>query len=735
MKALKRAVAIAMTAATGVWALCSCSMAGDGTTGDLSEYFAGEMLSVSVSVPGSGNSGENIVNGMGMSGMYAPNQLHSNNGEHMFLSETGEKDIAFVFETEKTEPIGRVYIWNYCAAKDLSAGLKKVTAAYSLDGENYTDLGVYEIEKGDPSGEESYSGMIDFGGVAAKYIRLTPDGAEGNYGDADGRYGLAEVRVYRFKTHPQKQGAVVVSSFEEDGENPSFGGENLTNNRGMSGALSAGDKHSNDPADMGYIDMSTGADSFVFYLDGTYPIDSMYIWNYNDPDNLDAGLKNVRISYSVDGEFYLELKDSEGNRDFTLTQASGDDGIGYTDRIKLGGINAGFIKITVQREDGTYGNAARAGLSEVRFTVAKGWAVEPARDWTGLFSRQSGWLAADGIFTVNMNGYDVQGSSDEDSKTLFVFSDTAIGTVDYTDMRVNQTGFVNHSFAYLEGNEPDPKKIEFVLEKPTVGGNILGDSLWLTDAVRVSDKTVYVGAVKFNSSWGADRMDMASFRISSKTGFLNIASPSRTQGVAMQYKNGNSEVLMGCGIMNNSKETGNPKGDGYIYIYGYRNTGSGKKNLVAARTLPENFGDVSGWEYYTGEGWEKGIASADTKEAHLCKEDISSELSVTPITSGMFKGKYMLVYTASTMSPNVRFALGDSPVGPFEDITMMYYCPEMDELHSQGDPGAYTYNCKAHPNLSKPGELLISYNLNSTTNFSENTYRYYPQFIKMYEIK
>ena len=45
----------------------------------------------------------------------------------------------------------------------------------------------------------------------------------------------------------------------------------------------------------------------------------------------------------------------------------------------------------------------------------------------------------------------------------------------------------------------------------------------------------------------------------------------------------------------------------------------------------------------------------------------------------------------------------------------------------------YIYNAKAHPHLSKEGELLVSYNIN-TSNFSENIQygrTYGPRFIKL----
>ncbi|MGI8532073.1 MAG: hypothetical protein ACR2KN_03650 [Geodermatophilaceae bacterium] len=56
----------------------------------------------------------------------------------------------------------------------------------------------------------------------------------------------------------------------------------------------------------------------------------------------------------------------------------------------------------------------------------------------------------------------------------------------------------------------------------------------------------------------------------------------------------------------------------------------------------------------------------------------------------------------------------------------MYHAPE-----STLTPNTYTHNAKAHPNLSTPDRLLISYNVN-TFDFGENFSNadiYRPRFI------
>ena len=58
--------------------------------------------------------------------------------------------------------------------------------------------------------------------------------------------------------------------------------------------------------------------------------------------------------------------------------------------------------------------------------------AEEAAEWTALFDRrgQSGWLGADGIYSVSLDGNDAFGSASADTTTFFIFSDTLMGKAD-----------------------------------------------------------------------------------------------------------------------------------------------------------------------------------------------------------------------------------------------------------------------------------------------------------------
>jgi hypothetical protein len=70
-------------------------------------------------------------------------------------------------------------------------------------------------------------------------------------------------------------------------------------------------------------------------------------------------------------------------------------------------------------------------------------------------------------------------------------------------------------------------------------------------------------------------------------------------------------------------------------------------------------------------------------------------------------GSYVLTTSDAYLGHDIYVATAPTPVGPFTNRTDVYTAPE-----GGGDIYA-PYNIAAHPELSRPGELVISYNVNS----------------------
>jgi hypothetical protein len=219
-------------------------------------------------------------------------------------------------------------------------------------------------------------------------------------------------------------------------------------------------------------------------------------------------------------------------------------------------------------------------------------------------------------------------------------------------------------------------------------------------------------------------------------GVTMIRAPIGADGIAWdQVKQANTplftkssrgiNLVFGAGIMANTAAAGAPSPDGYIYVYGYED-GSKNKKLVTARVLPDQFEQFDKWTYWDGSNW-----TAKIEDAATLANQISPELSITSMIEGPYAGKYMLVYQKATVGSETAYRVADQPWGPFGDETILYSNNESDSGN-----GVFTYNAKAHPHLSKPGELLITYNVNTADGLANmaNADIYRPRWVKLREI-
>jgi len=342
-----------------------------------------------------------------------------------------------------------------------------------------------------------------------------------------------------------------------------------------------------------------------------------------------------------------------------------------------------------------------------------------APGWGNLFNRKSGWTGSDACYSIPLNGMDHLQYSYE-GQTLFLFGDTFIGSVDSSGRRHEAT-FINNSYAILNGPLPDPQKINFFWHEdehnkaqsvfiPQTANSNPGNWYWPMDGVVVDD-SVYVFALRLKK--GADfpfepvGVSLISFSCAGNSGIKTY----RQKDTPLFLKN--KGIVMGQAVMPLTAAAGYPNGDGYIYVYGPK-SGFGKKDLLAARVLPKNISDFSLWKFWDGNDW-----TADMENCAPITGFISQEFSVTPLPDG----KFLLTFQ---IGDRVAVRIGDSPVGPFDIYRSVWNCPEMRQ-----NKDIFVYNAKAHPHLSPPGKLLISYNVNSSNSgdLIQKADIYRPRFI------
>jgi hypothetical protein len=333
-------------------------------------------------------------------------------------------------------------------------------------------------------------------------------------------------------------------------------------------------------------------------------------------------------------------------------------------------------------------------------------AVDSAPEWNRLFDRVEGWTGADGIFSIPLSGYKAPGRA-EGGKTLFVFSDTWIGGVDAkTDERTG-AAMIHNSLAVLDGAKPDPAKIHFLWGRTAAGKaastftpstpSTVGKNAWywLQDGF-YHKGFVYILPIVCTPGGTSGWNEVGVGFIKLPIGADGEPDPANAvqKDTPFKYNGPNGSYYFGNGIMPNTAEAGAPNPDGYVYVYG-------RFGLYVSRVLPDDFEDFSKWRYWDGSGWNTDIGKARSLGLG------GPELSVSPITQGTLKGKYLLV--SMSVEQNAFFRVGDSPWGPFGARTNIYQAPEW---HTYGG-GVFTYNAKAHPSLSANGEWLVSYNVNT----------------------
>ncbi len=346
--------------------------------------------------------------------------------------------------------------------------------------------------------------------------------------------------------------------------------------------------------------------------------------------------------------------------------------------------------------------------------------VEKADEWDSLFNRKSGWTGADGIYSIPMDESEKPGGQDH----LILFSDTFIGNVDASGKRINTT-IVNNTLAYLKGNQPVEDSITFMWNQngsspkavfvPATSSATANDFYWLMDGIKIGD-TIHVFSLRLKITGnGAFDFEINGTVIISFTLSDNYYPENITQtDFPFFLTDSNNTTILGQAILPNTEVSGNKNYDGYIYVYGPRDSSNGKK-LIASRVLPEEFMEFDKWQFWNGNEWTNDFSSCAS-----ITDQISQEFSITEIDD-----KYLLVCQIGS-SVAVRF--GESPVGPFDFYNEIYQCPEV-----QISSNVFVYNAKAHPSLSDDNSLLISYNVN-TLSFSENINIadiYRPRFIKL----
>lgn len=326
-----------------------------------------------------------------------------------------------------------------------------------------------------------------------------------------------------------------------------------------------------------------------------------------------------------------------------------------------------------------------AGLALLT-NAARAEQVEPAPEYETVFHRQNGWTGADGTYSLPL----------PDGRVLWGFSDTFFGEV-LDNVRQAPARFVHNSVVVQDGSSfTFPWAPAFLPPNPQ-------HWFWLHDGAEGDQ--ILLGEFRgdgVDNGFGFQQVGLwvARYQL---TGPRVIVKNLKQLPFFVQ--SGGKTIAFGPALLPTPS---------WLYAYGVMDEDRTRFSVLAR--VPRGCLDQPGaWRFYDGSGW-----SRDVKSVKPLFAGAAMEASVHRGASG-----YLYVGTdAGGMGPRVIARTAPAPEGPWSEPHLIVEAPE-----HQGD--VYTYNAKAHPELSHEGRLLISYNVN-TTNFQklvEKADLYRPRFL------
>ncbi|MHC4558251.1 MAG: LamG-like jellyroll fold domain-containing protein [Planctomycetota bacterium] len=383
---------------------------------------AGEDITATASSQDNENVGpENTVNGSGLdnTGLLHGKEVDGN----MWLSGNVPAQSTWIqYEFSKIFKLHQMWVWNFNGSYIAYFGIKNATIEYSTDGTNWTELdGVPEFEKAPAVDDYVHDTIVDFGGVAARYVRIN---SKSNWSEGiTDQCGLSEVRFFYIPVRARRP-------------NPDSGATDVNLDLNLSWV--AGREAATHDV---YFSASKKA-----VLNGTAPVTSMTETSYG-PLSLDLGETyywrvdevneaGTRAMWEGDVwdfstyEFFVvddfEVYDANENEIWSIWH----DGLGYWDQDLVfhpgneTGSGVGDEDTDSYMEEGIVNNGAQSmpffynnsGSTGKAFYSEAKLTLDSARDWTrkgvkalSLWFR--GYPVSVGSFTDNLDGtYTMTGS-------------------------------------------------------------------------------------------------------------------------------------------------------------------------------------------------------------------------------------------------------------------------------------------------------------------------------------
>ncbi|MHC4596101.1 MAG: protein kinase domain-containing protein [Planctomycetota bacterium] len=359
-----------------------------------------------------------------------------------------------------------------------------------------------------------------------------------------------------------------------------------------------------------------------------------------------------------------------------------------------------------------WGKPEKAEEWRVKLPFDKTRASRPLPEYDALFTRTEGWTGGDAVYSVAL----------ADDITLWLYGDTWIG--DVVDGRHNGATMVNNTIGLQRGKDPTTASVKFfwgttkegkpaAFIRPTDGTGWF----WIGDGI-VADGKLYLFAGQIvktdeKGTWGFKYIE---------TWLVEVENPHdeplawRVRQYKIPYgrysKDGN--LFFGSAVMRD--------GD-FVYIYGSSedwSKGMGGRSMIIARVRFDEMTDFGKWRFFSDGNWQSDMAG-------ICEHFDGTADGFSVCYQPAIK-QYVVVYTENGLSENIMMRFSPTPVGPWSSAYKVFECPEV-EWHET----YFCYAAKAHSEISKKGELIVTYVCNSTDfwKMAADTRIYRPRFLRI----
>ncbi len=362
--------------------------------------------------------------------------------------------------------------------------------------------------------------------------------------------------------------------------------------------------------------------------------------------------------------------------------------------------------------------------------------------WDAAFTRTDAWTAGDIGHSLPIPG----------GRTLWLFGDSFAGPIKDGKRVAGETTMVRGAVAWHEtpaGGDP-PQEIGFALAEPWKDYPIAewarpskelwpaGAWFWLMNdgaAVRGEDGrerlvlfTTAIGpAGNPEGMWNFRRIGGAilvvenpldpppEWRVEQRRNPL-VGETERFGEPRRASENWALAIVPASGLT----DPGKPRGD--FAVFGVRTDDQGSYRLLVARSAPEALADPARWQFFDGQAWSDHPA-----DAAAVAQGLIDEFTIQWVERG---GERMLVLIQSEpmLGRRIFARTARRPEGPWSEREVIFEVPEPAR-----DKRLMTYAAKGHAHLSRPGELLVSYLLNSSDfwQVAGDPSLYRPRFIRI----